>query len=284
MKPLSLTSFFLILAFFANAQIGFQVSPGKVFFRQTAGQQQSQAITVSNTSGSPMALKCSFIDWVRDSMGNKVYAEPGTYRHSNSRYAKIFPDMFTLQPGETRNIEVSLLLPDGADTAVTNSMLFITQVEEKTLGDEKSKNKEAFMKFRIQIGVHVYNEPPQMQFKNIEIEKVDVTEKWEESVNFNKNTQKKDTVRNFVRSLSALIHNNGDLVAEGSVRFELTHKSSQKEFKLEPITFNSLPGDKIIMPASLTASLPKGRYSVVTLVDYGMDQPLKVAESEIELK
>jgi hypothetical protein len=34
----------------------------------------------------------------------------------------------------------------------------------------------------------------------------------------------------------------------------------------------------------LPADLPKGKYSVVTIADFGTDQPLKVAETEIEIK
>lgn len=231
-----------------------------------------------------MLVRCSFGDWRRDSLGNKIYAKPGELPNSNSKYLKVIPEEFTIQPGEIRNIEVSMLLPANKDTNVTNSMLFITQMDEKSLNESREKNKQAFMKFRMQMAIHVYNEPPQIQFKNIEIQKVRFTSFMDTAVGLNKQTNKPDTSVTLRKEMRCWIENTGDLIAEGTVRFELTDKKTLKEFKLEAVPFNSLPADRLIIAAKLFPDMPKGTYTVVTLVDIGLDQPLKVAESEVTIE
>lgn len=266
-----------------SAQVGFQVSPGKVFFQQAAGQPATQPVTITNSTPNPLVLQCSFSDWIRDSMGDKKYAAPGFYPTSNSNFLKVVPESFSLTPGESKVVEVSLLVPSGSDKAVTNSMLFITQINEKDLA-QKDKNKQAMMLFRIQIGVHIYNEPPQLQNKNIEIEDVVLLKSSIKIAKPGSATVKRDSVTVLQQQMKAYIQNKGDLIAEGSVRFELTHQKTLKEFKPEPVPFNSLPGDKLVLARVLPADLPKGKYSVVTIADFGTDQPLKVAETEIEIQ
>ncbi len=283
MKRLPLTLLFTLLISAAFSQGGLQVAPGKVFFHQGQGQLSSKSVSVTNTSTQTITVNCSFADWVRDSAGNKIYADPGTYKHSNSKYLKVFPATATIKPGESASFEVSLLLPENGDTAVTNSMLFITQVDEKKLEDPNVKKKEAFMKFLIQMGIHIYNEPPQIQYKNIDIVQVRQENDTLQDYKYNTVKKKYDTLHQVVRNIEAVIHNNGDLICEGQVRFELTDKATQKEIKLEPVGFNSLPGDRLVMRMVLGDKVPKGKYFVVTLLDFGMDQPLKVAESEIDI-
>lgn len=274
----------LFLSAFTYAQVGFQVSPGKLFFHQAAGENGTQTVMIKNGGGNPVLVRCSFGDWRRDSLGNKIYAKPGELPNSNSKYLKVIPEEFTIQPGEIRNIEVSMLLPANKDTNVTNSMLFITQMDEKSLNEGKEKNKQAFMKFRMQMAIHVYNEPPQIQFKNIEIQKVRFTSFMDTAVGLNKQTNKPDTSVTLRKEMRCWIENTGDLIAEGTVRFELTDKKTLKEFKLEAVPFNSLPADRLIIAAKLFPDMPKGTYTVVTLVDIGLDQPLKVAESEVTIE
>lgn len=267
----------LLWAYFnVNAQVGFQVSPGKLFFRQSVGQVGSQTVRITNSSPNDLVLECNFADWKRDSMATKIYAAPGTYPGSISKYLKVTPENISLKPGESKLVEVNLSLPAEDDHMVSNAMLFITQVNEKELAN-RSNNKQTSMVFRVQMGVHVYNETPQLQSRNIDIEDVQyiASNPVDGGKKDSSSTQKK---------ISALIANIGERITEGTVRFELTHKETLDEWKSKPLDFNSMPGDKFYVSNSLPGSLAKGRYALVTIVDFGSDQPLKVAESEIEIK
>jgi len=283
MKTILALSFTLSVFLSVSAQVGFQVSPGKVFFQQAAGQPATQSVTITNSTPNPLVLQCTFSDWIRDSMGDKIYAAPGFYPTSNSKFLKVVPESFSLAPGESKAVEVSMLIPPGSDKAVSNSMLFVTQINEKDLA-QKDKNKQAMMLFRIQIGIHIYNEPPQLQNKNIEIEDVVIFNSQVKTPKPGTATEKRDSIIINQQLMKAYIQNKGDLIAEGTLRFELTHQKTLKEFKPEPVPFNSLPGDKLVLSRVLPTDLPKGKYSVVTIADFGTDQPLKVAETEIEIK
>ena len=284
MKKLTiLTIFFLFLTTQLLAQAGFQVSPGKLFFRQQAGQQSSQNVIVMNSSTQRVVVRCHFSDWRRDSIGDKKYAPSGSMLQGNSSYLKVIPEILTLEPGEKKSVEVIMNLPEGKDTSVTNSMLFITQVDEKKAAD-KSEKKEAFMKFLLEMGVHVYNEPPHLQFKNVDIESVKFISKYDTTIEFNKKIQRLDTTIRLRQEIIGWIKNTGDLIAEGTVRYELTEKATGKEVKLEAVPFNSLPNDRLIAIRPIPKDTPTGKYTLIMLVDIGMDLPLKVGEAEIVIK
>lgn len=255
-----------------NAQVGFQVSPGKIFFRQVTNQPGSQTIRVTNPTPSEMVLQCSFADWRRDSSGQKIYFEAGSQPGSNSRYLRVNPENFTLKAGESRLIEVTMTLPEGMDRQVTRSMLFITQTNEKDLARQSATQKAAMI-FQVQMGVHIYNEPPQLQSKNIDIEDVTFTHVGPKGADSSVGSNR----------LNAFISNIGERVTMGTVRFELTNKTTLEEWKSKPEDFNTLPGDKFFVSTVLPSTLAKGKYALITIADFGADQPLKVAESEIEI-
>lgn len=268
------TLIFLIWATLpATAQVGFQISPGKVFFRLLANQPGTQNIRITNPTASEQVVECTFSDWKRDSIAQKVYSKSGTLPNSCSKYLHANPENFVLKPGESRLIEVSMSLPDGEDRQVTNSMLMITQISEKNV-DKQGKNLHTGMVFQVQMGVHIYNEPPQLQVKNVDI--VDVS-------SFDR-PKAKDSTGPRENVVKALIANIGERISEGSVRFELTNKTTLEEWKSKAQDFNTMPGDKFYVGEILPATLAKGRYNMITILDFGSDQPLKVAESEIEVK
>lgn len=264
------------------AQGGFQVSPGKLFFKQQALQQSTQNVLVVNSSQQNMVIRCTFSDWKRDSMGDKKYFPIGTLPHSNAAHLKVVPEIFTLAPGQSKYLEVSMNLPADKDSSYTNAMLLLTQVDEKK-AEDKTKKKEAFMKFLLEMGVHIYNEPPQLRYKNVDIESVSYIASKDTVVAFNRRTQRKDTTLVPQRLIKGWIVNNGELIAEGNVRYELTQKTTGQEYKLEPVPFNSMPGDRLLVNRSVPKDILVGKYVLVMLLDIGMDQPLKVGESEIEI-
>jgi len=257
----------------ATAQVGFQISPGKIFFRQLANQPGVQTVKVTNPTSGDQVVECSFADWKRDSLAQKIYNKPGTQPNSCSKYLHANPENFVLKPGESRLIEVSMSLPDGEDRQVTNSMLLITQINEKNV-DKQGKSLQTGMVFQVQMGVHVYNEPPQLQNKNVDI--VDVS--------YFDRPRSKDSVNVRDNIVKALIANIGERITEGSIRFELTNKATLDEWKSKPQDFNSMPGDKFYLGELLPSTLTKGKYNMITILDFGSDQALKVAESEIEIK
>ncbi len=269
----------------ALAQTGFGVSPTKLFFKQPGGQTETQTITISNNTSGNFVLVCSFNDWRRDTTGQKKFAAPGeVFANGISKYLKVVPDQLALGAGETKTIDVTLQLPPGDDSVTTAAMLYLVQRNTNTL-EQVDKNKvQTNFKYSLKVNVQVYNEPPQLQNKNIELLDAYLTSVMvyppQDST---KKGKPADTIKVKQYVLNAVIKNTGDLVTEGQVRFELSNTKTMYEWKAKPVDFNSMPNDRFVLPQVLPAGIPKGIYTLDTIVDFGSDQALKVAETEIEI-
>lgn len=295
--PLLFVLVFLFFGMATRAQDeGLRFSPAKLFFKLGANQSGMQKVAIINNSRTQtFILEGSFQDWERDSLAKKIYFPAGTLPHGLSKYLKLSPSTITLAPGESKTVDVSLQLPQGADTMVGNSMLMLTQLKENKLLSDL-KQKKAMMNIFFQLAIHVYNEPAQFTIKNMEIEDLQLVAKALNAKDAQKDSaiyhptaskdssKKSDTLLSKNYSIKGYLHNTGELITEGNFRLELLHQTSSKEFKLVPIPFNCFPAAKFITVQALPNDLPKGKYTATAIVDFGTDQELKVAETQIILE
>lgn len=272
MKQIFLSLLALAIAGNLFAQGGFLAKPTKLYFDPAPASQQKQNITIRNTSGDPVVLECSLQDWKRDSIGNKVYSNAGTLPSSCGRYVKVTPEVLALQPGEEREVEVTLSAPPDSIKQTLNAMLMLTQVNEKKA--EKSKIVQTQIVVRMQIGVHVYFEPSYLAQKDVDLQRLFFAKSGTAS--------KEDLLAN-ERGLVSEIANTGQLVAEGKLRLELSNLQTQQVWKLDEKEFNSMPGDLLQIPFTLPSGLPKGAYNVLAMLDLGANLPLKIIEAQIDL-
>lgn len=272
MKQIASLLFALFAAGIIHAQGGFLVKPTKLYFDPAPQSQQKQTITIRNTSGEPVILECSLQDWKRDSIGNKVYSNAGTLPNSCSRYLKVAPEVVALQPGEEKELEVILSAPADSVKQALNAMLMLTQVNEKKA--EKAKIVQTQIVVRMQVGVHVYFEPPYLETKDVDLQRLFFAKS---------GTASKEDLLAKERGLVSEIANIGQLVAEGKLRLELSNLQTQQVWKLDEKEFNSMPGDLLQIPFTLPAGLPKGPYNILAMLDLGANLPLKVIEAQIDL-
>ncbi|PIH00830.1 hypothetical protein CS542_03425 [Pedobacter sp. IW39] len=64
-------------------------------------------------------------DWNRDSLGTKVYYDSNTLPLSNASWLTLSSNNVAVQPGENKQVNVSMTIPANADK-LTTSMLFHT--------------------------------------------------------------------------------------------------------------------------------------------------------------
>lgn len=262
----------LLVACSLFAQGGFLAKPTKLYFNPAPASQQKQSITLRNTSDDAVILECSLQDWKRDSIGNKVYSNPGSLSNSCSKFLKVAPEVISLQPGEEKEIEITLSAPTDSLKQALNAMLMLTQVNEKRA--EKSKIVQTQIVVRMQIGVHVYFEPSNLEQKDVDLQRLFFAK--------NGTALKEDLLAN-ERGLISEIANIGQLVAEGKLRLELNNVQTQQVWKLEEKEFNSMPGDQLQIPFTLPTGLPKGSYNILAMLDLGANLPLKIIEAQIDL-
>ncbi len=244
---------------------GVTVSPSRIFFSVPAGQRFTERIKISNPDSSELVLNASLKDWFRDSLGNKIYFPSASLPHSNAGWMRVFPSQIILQPGESKEVTVTVEVPE-APPPVTNSMLFLTQVNTRPPVEKTDPlGRKVAVLIKIEIGIHLYNTLPSFTKKDIQF------------VNVEERTSLKDSMR----VVAAVLHNAGEVPTDAFLRFELTHKETGKSIKLPVKALAMLPGATQVVLNSVPARLLAGPYQAALILDCGEDTDLKVAQKEL---
>lgn len=240
----------------ALAQTGLSVSPPRTYVTSAAGQSSVNKILVTNTSKDvSLNLTVSLSDWQYDEQGNNVVADAGTLANSATPWITIKPQSyFTLAPGETHELEVTVMAPAQKDSVdVHTSLLFITQTNPVD-----SFEQGALVKVSLRSGIklyHRYNTPanPSIEFTDYR---------------FNKET----------KNLELALENNGNIWTDGTVITELVNLNTGTKHKLEDQIIYTLPADKRKVTVALPKGLKPGKYTASSVISYGDDDTIKMAE------
>ncbi|KIO78646.1 hypothetical protein TH53_02575 [Pedobacter lusitanus] len=93
------------------------------FFSGNPGETVSQTVTFGNTSKTTLSFITRIQDWDRDSVGTKIYYDSNTKPLSNAKWITLSSNAVSVQPGENKQVIVSLTIPPDAKQ-LTHSMLF----------------------------------------------------------------------------------------------------------------------------------------------------------------
>lgn len=266
-RNLHFSAFLLLLtvlfATSANAQ-NLGVYPTTLDFRLSSGQSEAQVINLSNGSGSKVQFRIYLNDWVRDSSGGHIYYEPASIPRSCARWLTIDKNFIELQPGESTQLTVQMLVPATADasTEMKWAMLFIETVEENT--SRNDKNAQATVKNLIRVGVHVYQTPPNATEKGIKV------------LDLKPNPEIANTYDLYCK-------NTGDVMIECKAYLELASASGEQT-KLDFIEFPMFPEQVRVVTFELPKNLPVGKYNALGILDGGEDLSLEAVESTVEVK
>ncbi len=259
---------FIIGCLQTNAQVGIAASPMKLEFDNLAGTAKSYTVTVSNPTSRILEANITLSDWDRDTLGDIHFYTPGTLSSSCSNVIKVFPSTnFLLQPYEKKDFTVMMDLSSSKADSAKNSMLFFTQ-----LNSQRGSNGEngVGVNLTVRIGVQIFYNSPTATKKNIEIEK------FIEDITPNKDT----TVS---KNVLLTLKNKGDVETDGKVSFELLNLKTGEKINLPEAKFYTLPTAKRILKIGIPLKIPKGKYSITALVDFGAEQELKIGELEVQL-
>lgn len=247
-----------------QAQIGFQVSPAKLYFNRASTDNQTLRLQVTNPMNTRLVLQASCADWRRDSVGEKVYYPAGTLPTSSCSLFKVTPDVIELAPGEKRDVLVSLLPnQQAATTDIRNAMLLLTQSNEQEVARQQGASQFVI---KAQIGVHVYVLPSDHTEPDVAITGMSLTQ----------------TTRPY--RVNVNIRNTGKALLESQLRMEYLNMGTMEEVKTEAVPVNTMPNDAFRVTTDVPATLSAGKYLIVAVLDSGPGQALKVAELETVLK
>jgi len=243
---------------------GFSVSPSRLSFTGNPGETVAQTITLSNTSQTILTFSTRIQDFDRDSLGNKIYYDPGTRPSSNAKWLTMSSTSLRLLPGENKKLNISMAIP--ADSKkITQSMIFFTQVKEAAATG--SVVKSIGVSILMEMGVQVYFTPNGLNAGELEFLAFE-----------DRGTV--GTGKEQMRKLMIKIHNNGEINKDAFVRLELTNKETGEEHKIDPASIALLPNATQWVTFNLPIKLT-GKFLAVALLDAGAAYDLKIAEKEI---
>ncbi|GAB3570435.1 hypothetical protein GCM10027578_26800 [Spirosoma luteolum] len=246
------------------AQVGFQASPVRLYFEQHKPGDQTQVVHITNTEPRRLVLQAGCADWRRDSTGNKQFFPAGTLPASCCAMVQVSPSVIELGPGEKKDVLVTMRpTPDATRQGIRHGMLLLTQINER---EGMGPNATSQVVIRGEIGIHLYLTPAESAGPDIAIADMSVLTRGKE------------------QQLVVLVQNKGGTLLESNLRLEYLNQDTMQEVKAAPVPVNTMPNDAIRVSAVVPATLPKGNYLVVAILDSGPSLPLKVAELETTLK
>lgn len=240
---------------------GVSMSPTRLFMTGNPGETITERVILHNSSTNDYVLSVNYKDWLREVDGNKVYFEPGTLENSNASWLSTLENTVSLPAGATKEVMVAMQIPEDVSTTdVANSMLFFTQLptqEDKTTSSSTGLGVITLFEF----GLHVYYTPTTNDLKSLEITNIEEI-----------------TSEEFVgRNVAISITNDGNVVNDATVEFELTNTDTGEEIKFEPRSISMIPKTHQVVVFSLPEGL-LGEYLGVTIIKMTGTNDLRVGE------
>lgn len=241
------------------------MSPTRLFFTGNPGEKVSQTVTLQNSSDKDYVFNLNYKDWVREEDGNKVYLEAGSSQTSNAAWVSTLENAITVPAKSTKEIVVTMQIPANASkSAVTNSMLFFTQLPQQA--DQARIQNGIGIITLFEVGLHIFYTPPGNHTKSL-----DITNISELSNNENPTNKK----------VAVSIHNDGNTINDATVEFELTNTDSGKEIKLPAISISMLPNTNQVVQFSLPENI-SGNFLGVAIIKMAGSNDLRVGEKNFK--
>ena len=246
------------------------VSPSRFYYKVAPGASKAQTVRVTNSSKNKQSFQITFGDFeAQGSAGKTTLLKAGESQHSLSKYVSANPSFFELEPGQSKEIQVLLELPNLPDAAkVKWGTLLVKLVKEKTEAN-KLTNKDVGMGIleTFQFVIHLFQTPPNVTNKSAEIVEM-------------KQTQGKTANE---KVISIVTKNTGEAILDCASYVELVNLKTGKKERLKPAPFTLLPGGSRDIKFAIPAAQEKGKYTVTGVVDYGSKDDVQAAEMELEL-
>lgn len=247
---------------FANAQTGITIGPPRVYYTIGPGQNQTERVLVSNPSKDyALELAVSFEDWEYSSYGDNILYPPNTRPTSCANWISIADSYFSLQPGESKYIDVNMAVPVthsvNDSVPVRTVMMYVTQLNPR----EGTNHEGANIRIAVRTGIKLYQRYTAAHLPDINISNL-----------------KYEKVENNVALLALYFENTGKIWADGVISTELLNPNTGEKVVLEKTPYYSMPGDQRIQNLLLPEDLKAASYIATLVVTYGDQEAVKIAE------
>ncbi|MFY0255733.1 hypothetical protein ACDQ55_17465 [Chitinophaga sp. 30R24] len=243
---------------------GILVNPVTIDFRLNSGQTSTGKVLITNRLPKKKQFTIYLSDWDRDTLGAHIYTAPGSSRHSCSKWIKLEKTFVEIDSLQTAEINFKIQVPDSVDATseMKWAMLFLETTEEQIV--ENPDGVRTKVNNRMRVGVHIYQTPPLLLNKDVRILAFE---------------QLKDSTR----KCHILCQNTGSVQIECNSYIELSNVSTGQKTKVEVPLFPMFPGQKRVVEFEIPNDIPKGKYSLIGVIDAGTDVPMEAAQKMIDI-
>jgi hypothetical protein len=244
----------------------FEVAPVILNFKADPGSIETQKITIRNHAGKKQNFEFKTADYSIDESGNKKRLPAGTSKRSCADWLSISPSLLELNPNESREVIVTMTVPkDGFSTRW--GLIYVQTAKEQT-GSKADKSLNTGVVISPRIVIQVTQSP-------------------------NSNSNYKAVIQNLQeitkpgeiqRSFKVDVSNVGDKPINANVFLTIADVKTAKEIKYKPEKINVFPDGVRNVVLKLPADVPKGKYALAALLDYGHGTALEGVQMMIEIK
>lgn len=274
MKSLKVVFFVLSIMFaqlFSNAQ-SVSVSPTRLYYKVSPGGYSSQKLRVHNNGSKKETFTVNFVNF--SSPGNKGKSTIDTTtnsKHGMADWLTASPSFFEVAPGETKDVEILLQLPNTPDAnTVRWAAASVKLARENTGATEKGENVTGMAIIpTFSFIIHLFQTPPNVTFKEVVIEKL-----------FVDSTAGNDSLK--IIKLES--RNTGDAIVDCAPYLDMINLKTGEKHKVKGTGFTMLPGGIREISIALPTDLPKGEYNILAVVDYGSETDIAAKELIIKVE
>lgn len=245
--------------------LGVAVSPSSMRFNVAVGKKQVKYLYITNDTEKPYAFKITFDNVDMDSEGKVGPANNSNYEYGLTKWISASPNFIELEPFEKAKVEITVNVPDNeVNHHAAWCIGMVDQVtERKTIETNESDLMSLGVIPSFGFGVYFYQNPPDLKVNQVEI--MDFTFNYDEKNKY----------------ISLVAKNIGNGISRSKVYIELNELKTGYYEKLDLKVFNILPGRSRNFNFVLPGTMPKGRYSIMGVLDFGSDEEVKAASKEI---
>ncbi len=251
---------------------GIAVTPSSIRLFLRPGETVTKEIRVTNKTKKTYSFSVAFNDFEMGENGKPKALDSLSRKYALSKWAIASPSFFDIKPGEVQKVVLTVTIPDDESGKVAGwTIMSIDQVVKRdqiTTASTEAKSVALGIIPSFGFGIYVYQNPPDAGAPQLEIQK------------FEKATDGKDAEKR----LQLFVKSSGNAIGFCQTYIELTNTSTGEFVKLPVRNFTILPGFERVIYFSLPTSMPKGKYSVIAVVDYGSKEDMKAAEMDLTVE
>ena len=249
------------------SNLGVAVAPSSMRFRTNPGNSDTRILTITNDTYKKYRFKINFSD-VDMNRGGKITNDKTT-DIGLKNWIVADPNFVEIEPGEKAKINITVNIPniDAANRAAW-CMGIIDEVQENTqIAPNKNSESLTFgVKPSFGFAVYFYQNPPSIGVSELEI------------LDFSFSYNEKN------KYIHLLVENIGKGISRAKAYVELDELNTGFHETLDLQIFNVLPNRQREFTFTLPGKMPKGRYSIMGILDFGSDEEIKAASKEIIIK